>query len=90
MSATVIPFKPKQAAAVEYLDQPPPGWFVLDVMRSKARSPIWVALMIDVHPEDFRAGRKPTRPSCWVRIAGKHRTRDAACGTIDDMMSTRH
>jgi hypothetical protein len=38
------------------LDRPPPGWFVLDVMRKVSRKWDWVALMIDVHPEDFAKG----------------------------------
>ena len=39
--------------AIEYLD-PPPGWFALDVMKKEARGRDWVALMVDVHPDDLK------------------------------------
>ena len=65
--------------AIEYLDRPPSGWFVLDVMRKEWRKWDWVALMIDVHPDDFISGKhKPTAPGCWVLIPGKHRNKDTA------------
>jgi hypothetical protein len=38
----------------EDLDRPPQGWFVLDVMRKTSRKWDWVALMIDVEPEDLK------------------------------------
>jgi hypothetical protein len=41
---------------LEELDRPPPGWFVLDVMR-KSRTWDWVALMLDVDPEEHCLGR---------------------------------
>jgi hypothetical protein len=44
----------KGPPAIEYLDQPPAGWFPLDVMRKEARKWDWVALMIDVHPDDLK------------------------------------
>ena len=40
--------------AIEYLDRPPTGWFVLDVIRREARKRDWVALMIDVDPDDLK------------------------------------
>jgi hypothetical protein len=41
--------------AIETLDRPPVGdWFVLDVMRGKGGRSDWVALMIDVHPDDLK------------------------------------
>ena len=43
-----------QSKFLEYLDRPAPGWFVLDVMRAKSRKWDWVALMIDVNPDDLR------------------------------------
>jgi hypothetical protein len=77
--------------AAQYLDAPLVGWFVLDVMRKKARSWDWVALMIDVHPDDFIAHRaNPKEPGRWVRIPGKHRHRDAAWDALEDMLETRH
>ena len=39
---------------IEYLDRPPAGWFVLDVMRKEWRKWDWVALMIDVQPDDLK------------------------------------
>ena len=40
--------------AIEYLDRPPSGWFALDVMRRDTRKWDWVALTIDVHPDDLK------------------------------------
>jgi hypothetical protein len=40
--------------AIEYLDRPAPGWFALDVMRKEARKWNWVALLVDVHPDDLK------------------------------------
>ena len=70
------------------LDRPPPGWFVLDVIREKSRTWVWVALMLDIDPEEHRLGRPGC--GCWVRIPGKHKSRDAACDALQDMMATRH
>src|SRR5215212_3469283 len=39
---------------IETLDRPPPGWFVLDVMRSESGKRDWVALMVDVAPDDLK------------------------------------
>ena len=41
-------------APIEYLDRPPPGWFVLDVMRKESPKWDWAALMVDVHPDDLK------------------------------------
>jgi hypothetical protein len=38
--------------AIQYLDQPPAGWFVLDVMRQEDRGREWVVLMVDIHPDE--------------------------------------
>ena len=75
--------------AIEYLDRPPHGWFVLDVMRKVARRRDWVALMVDVHPDDLRTSTYDYG-QCWVRIPGKHKNRDAAWDALQDMMATRH
>jgi hypothetical protein len=40
---------------IEILDRPPAGWFTLDVMRRESRKWDWVALMIDVPPEDHKS-----------------------------------
>jgi hypothetical protein len=78
--------------AIEYLDRPPAGWFALDVMRKEARKWDWVALMVDVHPDDlkdYRPGERKAQQR-WVRVPGKHRNRDAAWDALEDMMVTRH
>lgn len=92
---------------VEYAPKPPAGWFILDVMRREDRGRDWVALMIDVnpddlstcvcefpalfyvHPNDYRPGSRSAR-QCWVRIVGRHRSRDAAWTALEDMMAPRH
>ena len=40
--------------AIEYLDRPPSGWFVLDVMRREEKGRDWAALMVDVDPDDLK------------------------------------
>jgi hypothetical protein len=40
--------------SIEELDRPPHGWFVLDVMPKESRRGDWVALMVDVHPDDLK------------------------------------
>ena len=94
--------------AITYLDLPPSGWFVLDVVKKDdGRKWDWVALMVDVdpddlknctcefpalfyvHPEEYRAGPRIAHQA-WVRIAGKHRSRDAAYYALQDMLATRH
>jgi hypothetical protein len=100
---------PGYAAGVEFVDRPPAGWFVLDVVRSdeNPRGRDWTALMVDVdpddlnkyevefpalfyvHPNNYRPGfRKASQ--CWVNIAGKHRSRDAAWAALEDMIALRH
>lgn len=39
---------------VEILDRPPAGWYSLDVTREQSRKLDWVALMIDVHPDELK------------------------------------
>ncbi|MGB7258762.1 MAG: hypothetical protein WBD48_11860 [Pseudolabrys sp.] len=36
-------------------DRPSAGWFQLDVLRKHERKWDWVALMIDVHPDDLKS-----------------------------------
>src|SRR5438094_6590490 len=43
-----------RALNIEYLDRPQAGWFALDVMREKARKRDWVALMVDVDPDELK------------------------------------
>jgi hypothetical protein len=42
---------------IGYLDRLTDDWFPLDVMRAEARKPDWVALMVDVHPDDLKTCR---------------------------------
>ena len=42
-----------------------------------------------VHPKKYRAGHRKAR-QCWVRIPGKHRTKDAAWEAFENLMATRH
>jgi hypothetical protein len=51
MTAEII--KPPMTK-IEYLDVPASGWFVLDVMREKDRKADWVALMVDVDPNNLK------------------------------------
>jgi hypothetical protein len=92
---------------IEYLDLPPADWFALDVMRNEARKWNWVALLVDVHPDDlkscacdfpalfyvqpkdYRPGERKAQQQ-WLRIPGKHRTKDAAWEALEVMMATRH
>jgi hypothetical protein len=73
--------------AVEYLDRVPAGWFVLDVMRKEARSISWVALLLDVEPDDFKAGA--SGQSRWLEL-GKHKSRDDAWHYAKEVLATRH
>jgi hypothetical protein len=42
-------------SATEYLDRPPTGWFVLDVMKTgNGRKWDWCALVIDVDPDELK------------------------------------
>ena len=41
-------------------------------------------------PRDHCSGERPARQSCWYRIPGKHRNRDAAWDALEDMIATRH
>jgi len=47
--------------AIEYVDRPPAGWFVLDVLRKGERKWDWCALMIDVDHDDLK--------HCWCKTA---------------------
>lgn len=42
------------AQIIEYLDQPPAGWFALDVMQERKRKSDWVALMVNVDPDSLK------------------------------------
>jgi hypothetical protein len=76
---------------IETLDRPPPGWHTLDVARTGPKWD-WVALMIDMHPDDFKNYRRGGRTvrEAWVRIPGKHRNKEAAWDALQEMLETRH
>jgi hypothetical protein len=38
----------------EKFDRPPAGWFALNVMRKGSRKWDWVAIMVDVDPDDLK------------------------------------
>lgn len=74
---------------IDYLDRPAAGWHALDVMREKSRSPCWVALLIDMDPEEFVTSSRKCRHQ-WLRIPGKHKNSDAAWEALQNVMATRH
>jgi hypothetical protein len=76
--------------SIEYLDRLPADWFVLDVMREKSRGWNWVALMIDVEPDDFVSGSRPARGQGLFLIPGKYRNREIALEALEALMATRH
>jgi hypothetical protein len=47
----------------EHLDRLPPDWFALDVMPEKDGSRNWVALLVDVDPDDLKKPF-PSSPLC--------------------------
>jgi hypothetical protein len=76
---------------IPFADSPPAGWFVLDVMRREWRKWDWVALVIDVDPNERRS--KCATRSRWVEL-GKHKNRDDAWDyaeyILEDEGATRH
>jgi hypothetical protein len=78
-----------QGTMIEYIDRPPGGFHPLDVMQQKTRSLYWVALLIDVHPEDFKACACQCQQR-RLRIPGKHKTWDEAWEALQAMIATRH
>lgn len=88
---------------VQYLDRPPTGWFVLDVKRLAPRAWVAVLMDVDPHdmqdsfcefparsyvqPKDYSPGTRVAR-QCWVLIAGKHRSRNAALNAFKAMSTT--
>jgi hypothetical protein len=103
---TNITNAPGTSPGLKFLDSPPPGcWFALAVLRKDGRKWDWVALMVDVDPDDlencefpalFYVHPKDYRPEgriarqCWVLVPGKHRNEDAAWEAIQDLIETRH
>jgi hypothetical protein len=65
----------------------PAGWLVLDVTRKEARSSSWVALLLDVEPDDFKAGASG-QPR-WLEL-GKHKNLDGAWHHAKEVVATWH
>jgi hypothetical protein len=63
------------------LEQPPAGWFVLDVMRGGGRGGDWSALMVDVDPEDLK--------NCACEFPALFYVDPAAWNALQNMMATR-
>src|ERR1700733_6226025 len=40
--------------SLETLDRAPPGWFVVTLTRAKSRGWYWVALMVNVDPDEMK------------------------------------
>ncbi len=93
MNNAALKRAPETETATEYLDGPPPGWFVLSVMRKDSRKWDWVAVMVDVHPDDLRtctySAYRAAR-HCRVRVPGKHRNHDTACIALENVIATQH
>ncbi len=66
-----------------------PVWCILDVMRKSNRGVQWTALLIDVDPDDFVNRRCDAGCSCWLDL-GRHKSRDDAWDTVEQMIATRH
>jgi hypothetical protein len=58
------------SSRTRYLDRVPTGWFPLTVCRAKSRGWDWVALLIDMPPEEHRRRLRAAQ--------GRHKSRDAA------------
>ena len=67
------------------LDRLPDTWLVLDVMRRKARSQAWTALVVNVHPHDCPPG---ALRQGWLPVPGRHASKDAAWGALRDAIAT--
>src|ERR1051325_9389112 len=75
-------------------------WHILAIMRrgDRVNRPeqrnVWVALLIDVDADVFRASSETTLPgkqvqSCWLNL-GRHKKRDDACEFAEQLIATRH
>lgn len=42
------------SSTITTLDRPPAGWFALNVSRKNSRAWDWVALMVDVEPDELK------------------------------------
>ena len=95
-----------QVDNITTLDRPPAGWFALDVMQKDARWDWFALMVdvhpdelkhclckvafLYVHPKEYKPDGSRTAREAWVRVPGKHRSKDAAWDALDDMIATRH
>jgi hypothetical protein len=86
--AEIVEF-PDDKPSLQFLDLPPPGWFVLGVMKKDSRGWDWVALMVDVDPDEIRTKGRTFR-ECWVPVPGKHRNLVSALNAFEELSATRH
>jgi hypothetical protein len=77
-------------APEEYLERWTPEWRVLTVMAYSDRSRDWVAVLVDVEPEEFQSSWNPRARVRYFRIPGKHRSRETAWCAFEDLIATRH
>jgi hypothetical protein len=74
-----------------YLDKPPTGWFVLDVLPHQSRLD-WVAVMIDCHPNDIKGWLPAHGPNPrpvqhgWLPIPGQHSNSADAWNAVESMI----
>ena len=76
------------SSCYEKVDRVPSGWFLLEIMRIDPQGWSWVALMSSRDPHRPVAAHIARR-YVYVRIPGKHRSRDAARDALRDMVTTR-
>jgi hypothetical protein len=62
-------------------------WFILDVMRKSNKD--WVAHLINVDPDDFLERCCNASAKCFLEL-GRHKSRDDAWNTAEEMIATRH
>lgn len=74
----------------EHLSAELADWHPLAVMLTHEGADDWVALMIDMDPDEF--GRERGRPvqQRWVYVPGLHQDIDSAWEALLDMLETRH
>jgi hypothetical protein len=89
-SSVALPRDSHAAPALVDLGRAPTGWFALDVTRREKRKWDWVALIVDVHPDDYKPDGSRAAHEAWVRIPGKYSNRNAAWDALEDIMATRH
>jgi hypothetical protein len=89
-------------ADIEYLDQPPAGWFPVTVCPTGKKGELsydwhrpamrddWVGLFTDLDPGDRLLHADCTAREVWVRVSGSYPGSEAAWEALLDLMETRH